>query len=554
MSVLRLRSLVVATGVVALVAPQAIQAQTREVVAKEVSVGRAEATLRLEFADQQRLEISFANGNVLVDGEVIGSYAPGSDLDAAWRDLLGQAVALDDGPLSEMLSDWTVPADLAGELADVARDIDQALEDALSEVDVQMSSDTGTISVSLGDGNGLIEALVGSLGRLGVLEEALEGLDRDVRVHFDEDLVVPAGTVVEGTVVVIRGTARIEGEVDGDLVVVGGALDLGEGGRVTGEVRVADTRIVRNEGSTTRIVDLIEEDRESEAELRDRIRNEIEREVRGDLRGDMRDSRRGDDGGFSVLAPFRPVGRAIGGVAEKAIAILLLALLGAGVLAFAGDNVDVIAETARRSPGRSAMVGFAGTILLLPVWLLGTVALAVSIIFIPVAIAWLPLFPLAACFAALIGYLAVARNTGEWLADSEYPWTGWIRKSNSWVTMLGGLIGLMFAFVAANVVSIAPFLGFLSGLLVVAGGIITFIAVQIGFGAVLLTRAGRRREAWGPQDPDAAWEAAMNVDVDVEVDSGPTAGPTAGWKSRPSERGAPRRDPKGDQNEEGNNG
>jgi hypothetical protein len=120
--------------------------------------------------------------------------------------------------------------------------------------------------------------------------------------------------------------------------------------------------------------------------------------------------------------------------------------------------------------------------------------------------------------------------------------------------MLGGLIGLMFAFVAANVVSIAPFLGFLSGLLVVAGGIITFIAVQIGFGAVLLTRAGRRREAWGPQDPDAAWEAAMNVDVDVEVDSGPTAGPTAGWKSRPSERGAPRRDPKGDQNEEGNNG
>jgi hypothetical protein len=124
--------------------------------------------------------------------------------------------------------------------------------------------------------------------------------------------------------------------------------------------------------------------------------------------------------------------------------------------------------------------------------------------------------------------------------------------------MLGGLIGLMFAFVAANVVSIAPFLGFLSGLLVVAGGIITFIAVQIGFGAVLLTRAGRRREAWGPQDPDAAWEAAMNVDVDVDVDSGstggPAAGPTAGWKSRPSERGAPRRDPKRDQNEEGNDG
>jgi hypothetical protein len=113
----------------------------------------------------------------------------------------------------------------------------------------------------------------------------------------------------------------------------------------------------------------------------------------------------------------------------------------------------------------------------------------------------------------------------------------------------------MFAFVAANVVSIAPFLGVLSGLLVVAGGIITFIAVQIGFGAVLLTRAGRRREAWGPQDPDAAWEAAMSVDVDIDADpAGPTPDPTAGWKSRPSERGVPRRDQKRDQNEEGNDG
>jgi hypothetical protein len=135
---------------------------------------------------------------------------------------------------------------------------------------------------------------------------------------------------------------------------------------------------------------------------------------------------------------------------------------------------------------------------------------------------------LAACAAAVVGYLAVARNAGEWLADSQYPWTGWIRKSNSFVTMIGGLVGLMLAFIAANVISMAPFLGFFSGLLVVAGSIITFVALQVGLGAVLLTRAGRRREYWPGYDANAAWDAA--VGVDDELDDEPPA--RAGGSSR----------------------
>ena len=523
----QLRKVALPFAVAALAIPATAQTQLRDVVAKEVSVGRDEARLHLEFSNGEALEISFEDGAVLLDGRAIGSFEPGSELDAAWRELLARSVALDDGPLSRMLDDWTVPADLDGDLADIARQIDQALEDALEEGSVRVEVDAGSPSVTV-NGESLAGALIRSLGRMGALEEALSGLDGDLRIHVDEDVLVAEGTVVRGTVVSIGGVTRVDGEIDGDLVVVGGDVELGEDGRVTGELRIAEARIVRNEGEVGRIVDVVEARDDSESELRDRIREELERELRGEvreeLRRELRSEMRQDDRSFSLFAPFRPFARAVGGVAEKLLAILLLALFGAGVLAFAGDNVDVIAETARRSPGRSAMVGFAGTILLLPVWILGTIALAVSIIFIPVAIAWLPLSPLAACLAALIGYLAVARNAGEWLADSEYPWTGWIRKSNSWVTMLGGLVGLMFAFIAANVVSVAPFLGFLSGLLVFAGVVITVIAVQVGFGAVLLTRAGRRREAWSGYDPDVAWEAAMSVDVDVELDEEPTGG------------------------------
>ena len=161
------------------------------------------------------------------------------------------------------------------------------------------------------------------------------------------------------------------------------------------------------------------------------------------------------------------------------------------------------------------MVGFAGSFLLVPVWLLGAAALVVSVVGIPVAIAWLPLFPLAAAAAVLFGYVAVARNTGEWLAESGYPWTGWIRRSNSWMTMLGGLVGLMLAFILSNVVSMAPFLDFFAGLLAFVGGLITFLAIQVGFGAVLLTRAGRRNDFTAAYDPDAAWEDAINLDDDL---------------------------------------
>ena len=134
------------------------------------------------------------------------------------------------------------------------------------------------------------------------------------------------------------------------------------------------------------------------------------------------------------------------------------------------------------------------------------------------AVAWLPLFPLAAVLAAVLGYLAVAHNTGEWLADSGYPWTHWIRKSNPLITMVGGLVGLMALYVAANALSIVPFFGFVTGLLTVAAGVVTFVALQIGFGAVLLTRAGRRRE-WSSSGftADEAWEAAMSVDVDDDT-------------------------------------
>lgn len=516
------RKTFVAAVLAVLVLPAAARGQLREIVSKSISASSSGASLDLEFADRGSFEVRFVRGTVYIDDESVGSYSSGDDLDRAWRALLGDAMGLENGALAEALVDWSADADLGA----VAQTVDRAIDQALRDPNVVLRSDDGSVSVSVGDQVSVVRALLGSVRRLGVLQPALEGLDEDFRIHVDEDVVVQQGTTVEGTLVVIEGTLRVEGEVRGDVVVVGGALDVRDGGVIRGEARLADARLLRNDGDVEDgIVDVLENERDAEAELRDSLREEIRREIRDDLRHEIRNmTRMESDDSFSIMAPFRPVIRGVGGVLEKLIMVFVLGLVGAGFLAFAGENLDTISETARKAPGRSAMVGFAGTFLLLPVWILGAVALAVSIIGIPVAIAWLPLFPVAAALAAVLGYLAVARNAGEWLAESSWPWTGWIRKSNPIITLVGGLLGLSFAFMAANVISIAPFLGVFSGLLFFVGCIITIAAMQIGFGAVLLTRAGRRREYYGPEDADAAWEAAMSVDIGDDPSNESTTG------------------------------
>ena len=512
---LSLRKTFLLLGLTALVAPSGAEAQLREIVTKNVGASSSGATLELEFADDGALEISLRDGDVLVDGDVVGSYDAGDELDAAWRSLLGQAMALEDGALAEALIEWQPPEGLASGVLDASRAIDDALENAIRDAEQQTATDEGAVTISISDENSLMQLLVNSMGRLGVLEEALDGLDESFRVHVDEDVVIEEGSVVDGTVVVIGGSLRVEGGIEGDVVVVDGTLDVRNDGYIEGEARVADARVVRNNGEIRGgIVDVLEAERADESEMRNRLRDEIREEIRRDLRNELRSvARFDDDESFSIMSPIRPVVRGVGGVLEKLIMVFVLGLLGAGFLTFAGENMDAIADTARRSPGRAAMVGFAGTFLLVPVWLLGALALIVSIVGIPVAIAWLPLFPLAAVLAAVLGYVTVARNAGEWLADSGVPWTGWIRKSNPVFTLMGGLLGLSAAFVASNLISMAPFLDFLSGLLFAAGVIVTIVAAQIGFGSVLLTRAGRRREYYGTYDADAAWAEAMGIDL-----------------------------------------
>ncbi|MCG6956524.1 MAG: polymer-forming cytoskeletal protein [Gemmatimonadetes bacterium] len=504
-----------ALSLFALAVPACARAQDRAVVSKEVAVGRSEATLRLEFAQGKPLEIAMRDGSVVIDGETVGTYDPAGGLDAAWRALLGGAVSLDDGALATLLRDWSPPADLKGNDGAMGHRIDEAIQDALTtKAAPEKPKPDISLSVGKGDQGALLQALLSQAGRLGLLEQALTGIDTNIQLHIDEDVDVAADQTVEGNLVVIQGDARVEGTVDGDVIVVGGTLELRDGGHITGDVRLADSRIERDGGTVDgEVRDVSGDESVVDSATRARIRDQVRDELRDELRNQVRDATRSRRSpASSFFAPLGGVFRGLGGLIQDMVTIFVLTLLAMGVLAFAGDNLDNVAEMARMAPGRSAMVGLAGTFLLIPIWLVGAVALAVSIVGIPVMIAWLPLFPLAAVAAALLGYLSVARNVGEWLADSDYRYTDWIRKSNPVYTIVGGLVGLGAFFIAGHVLSMVPFLGFVHGLLTFVGVMISIVALQIGFGAVILTRGGRRREAYAGAY-DAEWESAADMDL-----------------------------------------
>lgn len=494
--------------------PQGIEGQLRTVVSNEIAVSEREASLRLELQDDASLAISFADGKILVDGEPLGTFVRRDALDLAWRSLLGEVVALDNGPLATALHDWAPPEELTGEAAQLASLLDRTLEEALAlPMAAADAEPPPQVTISVPGEESLLGALLRRTGALGILAEALEDvpLERAI-VRVGEDVVVEAGEELEGTLILVDGDLEVRGTIRGDVVVTGGVVSLREGGRITGDLRLAEGELERSGGSVGGSVRLLDAGGETPLERGDleELRRDLEREIRRDVMASLESDRRRSPN--MVVGAFRNVGRAIAGLLENVVTLLVLATLGALALHFVRERLEVVATTARRAPVRAAVVGLAGGFLLIPVYVLGIVALAVTIIGIPFILVWAPLFPLAAALAALLGYLAVARNVGEWVAEQEYRGLEWIRGSNVLYIMTAGIAALMVPCIAASALRVLG-LGFFTGLLTFVGSTIGILAMLIGFGAVLITRGGRIRPL----------ESYSDFDEDFWADPGPVS-------------------------------
>jgi hypothetical protein len=208
--------------------------------------------------------------------------------------------------------------------------------------------------------------------------------------------------------------------------------------------------------------------------------------------------------GVDWLAPLRHFGRGIAGILSLLVTFAVLFGLGFAIVFFGGRKyLEGVADATRHSTLRSFLVGLAASFLVIPVFVLGIVVLAISIVGIPALLIWVPAFPLAVVLATLLGFLAVAHAAGEAFAERRFYGGDWFSRANSYYYLLTGLALLLALFFASHVVEMAgPWLGFIHGILMFLGVVLTWAAATTGFGAVLLTRAGSRH-ARNPSVSDA---------------------------------------------------
>lgn len=503
--------------------PSVVAGQERTVLSKTITFGSDDAALALELSGGTSISVVFSDGMVRIDGEDVGRFEAGDPLEAAWRSLLGVAVALDGAPLGSALTGWVPPARLSNEASEIAQRIDVALEAAFS-ADVAPADDREPIAEvmptpaaapavpetpdtpadytpvvfgeTLEDGisGRTLGALLTRLDLLSDLSVDIDDLEVDgLRVLIGEDVRIDEQTELGAPLVVVDADVEVAGLLSGDLVVIGGEVDLLPTGTISGRVHLADSEFedLGGEllGGSVRNVEV-------GAVERSRIEAAVETD-RGAV--DVRVDTRRDGGGFFAgpRSFVRNVGRAVSGVFSQLLTILILGILGGAFLYFAESNLDAVADSTRRAPGRSLTVGLAGAFLTLPAWILGIVGLAISIVGIPGLIVWVPFFPVAVGLAMAMGYVAAARNVGVWLSRQRLRGFGWVRITNSYTLLFGGLTVLMTPWIAAHALQVGG--GWFSGLrtfLEVSGHFVNALATVIGFGAVLTTRAGRKPEYW----------------------------------------------------------
>jgi hypothetical protein len=478
----------IAAGGLAAGASEPVGAQEREILFNQVTVSSAEASLRLELSEGEELSVAFRDGRVLVDGTEVGRYTRGDALESAWRDLLREAIALENAALARLLLGWSAADDLSGAGADVARAVEERFRGTLA---AEAPRPATTFIVPPGqEGQGVLEILLRNTDRLRELTAAAGDLrPNGLRIHTGESVTVAADERIEGSLLLLDGELELGGTVEGDVFLIGGRVNLGSEARIEGDLRWAGATVEGNRsavrGSIREIVPVADR---PEADLREQIRREVAAATAQNARAERR------------AAPSRNrtrglVGNVVGGIAGLIQTVMTFAILlgiGLAVLYFFPRNLEVVARTARNSTGRAAAVGIAGIVLAFPAWLLGLLVLLVSIIGIPLTLVWIPGFPLAMALAAGLGYLAVARNLGQWISGHDIQGMENFDANRPAVQLGMGLAGLLGAFALGHVFQLGgPWFGFFQGLLMFAGVVLTAFAGCVGFGAVLLSRGGR---------------------------------------------------------------
>ena len=293
------------------------------------------------------------------------------------------------------------------------------------------------------------------------------------RIRFGGSVTVDEDETIRGDVVAIGGSARVLGEVRGSVVAIGGSAELGPKAIVRGDVTAVGGAIKRDPGA--------------------RIDGEThEVGVGGVNAGDWR---------FSVpsLATLW-WGWTLGAfysLIASIVRVAVLCLLAALVMLVARDYVERVGAQAAAEPFKSGAIGFLAQIFFVPILVITILLLVVTIIGIPLLVL-IPFAILGLGIFALLGFTAVAYHVGQ-LFCSRLGWN----DAGPFGTMLAGVLLLVSPILIARLLGLAG--GVLYPMTVglgLVGVLIEYVAWTVGFGAVALSRFGKRQiNQIGPVGP-----------------------------------------------------
>lgn len=485
----------------ALLWPGGYGLKAQEVVTgSEVALAAGSATLELELADGGTRVVTLRDGELIIDGEVSGTYEPGGSLESSWRSLLTSPSLFEGSGLAARLAEWD-PASTGNAESASASELEalfdrlaersnrtaaaggQAAGEALQEA-APNAGERSPVAIAPGTVSSIAE-LTRRAERMSQQLEVLGGqvgnLEEDLALLVHDDYTIGAGQRVAGNVAVLSGELDLEGTVAGDVLLLDGSLELGPAARIEGDVLQVGGEFLDAGGTVTgEIVSLLAGD--LEGLVRGEIAADLAEEVDIPVHVNVRSGGRGFFGSVT-----HNIGRAVSGIMASIVWLLALAFLGFIVVYFFRSRLEVVADVVRNDTARSFGVGLAGQLLVLPALLVLVVGIVTWLV--------IPVFVLAVALAIPAGYLAVAHAVGEAAVEQPFRWLDRfkLRRASSYHYVFNGLLFLLAPFaIGSALYLLGGMLGFVRGLMFFAGGLLTWAALTTGFGAMLISRAGGR--------------------------------------------------------------
>lgn len=280
------------------------------------------------------------------------------------------------------------------------------------------------------------------------------------RIAVAKSVVVKADEEVTEGVFSAGGSVRIEGRVRDGVVVIGGDLELTPTADVRGDLTVVGGTLTIAEGA--------------------RHAGAVHHATGADWPAwswswpAVRWAR------FDPSGPARwlPLGGTIVRLLAIAVGVVLVTLL-------AGGRTDRIGAAAVASPLRAALVGVATQLLFVPLLVVVSIVLAVTIIGLPFVAVIVPLAVMLMLGAMLLGFTGVVLRLGR-AAGGGLGLDGALRPA------LFGLALLVLPTLLARLLGVGPDVLRWPGVTLLAiGTVVEYVAWTVGLGAAMMTGLGR---------------------------------------------------------------